>query len=110
VKRFIPSILRAVILPGVIALLLVAGASAQSPSPSLLFSFPCNAEFVCADGFFPTSLIESPDGNFYGTAVGGGVGRNAQGTVFKMTPSGDVSVIFSFAEEPSGLLPYGSSP
>ena len=55
---------------------------------------------MCADGFFPVSLIESPDGNFYGTAVGGGVGMNAQGTVFKMTPSGQVSVIYSFAEEP----------
>ena len=56
------------------------------------------------------SLIESPDGNFYGTAVGGGVGLNAQGTVFKMTPSGEVSVIYSFAEEQNGFLPYGSAP
>jgi uncharacterized repeat protein (TIGR03803 family) len=98
------------ILPGVIILLLIAGASAQSPSPSLLFSFPCNASGICRDGFFPASLIESPDGNFYGTAVGGGIGLNAQGTVFKMTPSGRVSVIYSFAEEPNGVLPYGSSP
>jgi uncharacterized repeat protein (TIGR03803 family) len=75
-----------------------------------LFSFPCNQDFVCSDGFFPVSLIESPDGNFYGTAVGGGVGMNAQGTVFKMTPSGQVSVIYSFAEEPNGLLPDGSAP
>jgi uncharacterized repeat protein (TIGR03803 family) len=65
---------------------------------------------MCSKGFFLTSLVESPDGNFYGTAAGGGVGLNAQGTVFKMTPSGKVSVIYSFAEEPSGLLPYGSSP
>lgn len=98
------------ILPGVIALLLIASVSAQSPSPSLLFSFPCNQKFVCADGYFPVSLIESPDGNFYGTAVGGGKGLNAQGTVFKMTPSGRVSVIYSFAEEPNGVLPYGSAP
>ena len=104
------TILPAAILPGVIALLLIAGASAQTLSPSLLFTFPCNSSLVCPDGFFPTSLIESPDGNFYGTAVGGGVGLNAQGTVFKMTQGGKVSVIYSFAEETSGLLPYGSSP
>jgi uncharacterized repeat protein (TIGR03803 family) len=110
VKRFGLTLLTAVILPGVIALLLIAGASAQSPSPTLLFSFPCNQNFVCPDGFFPTSLIESPDGNFYGTAAGGGVGMNAQGTVFKLTPGGEVTVIYSFAEEPSGLLPYGSAP
>jgi uncharacterized repeat protein (TIGR03803 family) len=109
-KRFGLTILPDAILPGVIALLLVAGASAQSSSPSLLFSFPCTAKGVCPEGFFPVSLIESPDGNFYGTAVGGGAGLNAQGTVFKMTPSGQVSVIYSFAEQPSGLLPYGSAP
>lgn len=104
------SILAKVILSGVVALLLSTGASAQSPAPSLLFSFPCNTSGMCPDGFFPVSLIESPDGNFYGTAVGGGVGLNAQGTVFKMTPSGQVSVIYSFAEESNGLLPYGSAP
>ena len=106
-KRFGLTILSVVILCGVS---LIAGASAQSPAPSLLFSFPCNAGGVCPDGFFPVSLVESPDGNFYGTAVGGGVGLNAQGTVFKMTPSGHVSVIYSFAEEPDGVLPEGSAP
>jgi uncharacterized repeat protein (TIGR03803 family) len=120
VKRCDPSTLPAVILARiilsrtiqsfVIALLLIASASAQSLSPTLLFTFPCNKKFVCPDGFFPVSLIESPDGNFYGTAVGGGTGLNAQGTVFKMTPSGKVSVIYSFFEQPSGLLPYGSAP
>ena len=109
-KRFGLITLPCGIISGVVALLLVASASAQAPSPSLLFSFPCNQDFVCADGYFPTSLIESPDGNFYGTAAGGGVGMNAQGTVFKMTPSGQVSVIYSFAEEPNGFLPYGSAP
>jgi uncharacterized repeat protein (TIGR03803 family) len=109
-KRFRGTRVSAVILSCVITWLRIASASAQSPSPTLLFSFPCNQSFACPDGFFPVSLIESPDGNFYGTAVGGGRGLNAQGTVFKMTPSGQLSVIYSFAEEPSGLLPYGSAP
>jgi uncharacterized repeat protein (TIGR03803 family) len=107
VKRSGLTIFFDVILSGV---LLIASASAQSLTPSLLFSFPCNASGVCPDGFFPVSLVESPDGNFYGTAVGGGVGLNAQGTVFRMTPSGQVSVIYSFAEEPNGVLPEGSAP
>jgi uncharacterized repeat protein (TIGR03803 family) len=110
VRRFGLPVLPDAILLGVIALLLIASAAAQSPSPSLLFSFPCNTSGTCPDGFFPVSLVESPDGNFYGTAVGGGVGMNAQGTVFKMTPTGHVSVIYSFAEEPNGLLPNGSAP
>ena len=109
-KRFGLTTLLQLILSCVTAIFLIAGASAQSPTPSLLFSFPCNATGQCPDGFFPVSLIESPDGNFYGTAAGGGVGMNAQGTVFKMTPSGHVSVIYSFSEEPNGLLPYGSAP
>ena len=90
-KRFGLAPLPAVMLSGVVALFLIGRASAQSPSPSLLFSFPCNTSGMCPKGFFPVSLIESPDGNFYGTAVGGGVGLNAQGTVFKLTPSGHVS-------------------
>jgi hypothetical protein len=92
-KRFRVTRVSAVILSRVITLLLIASASAQSPSPTLLFSFPCSQSFACPDGFFPVSLIESPDGNFYGTAVGGRLRLNAQGTVFKMTPIGQVSVI-----------------
>jgi uncharacterized repeat protein (TIGR03803 family) len=88
------------ILLGVIVLSLVTIASAQSPSPRLLFSFPCNANAICSDGYFPFSLIEGADGNFYGAAASGGTGLNAQGTVFKITPSGQLSVIYSFAERP----------
>ncbi|HYA25358.1 MAG TPA: choice-of-anchor tandem repeat GloVer-containing protein [Terriglobales bacterium] len=94
-------------------LIAAIGASAQSATPtfSLLFSFPCDSNFVCPDGYFPVSLVEGIDGNFYGTAVGGGVGMNAQGTVFQFTPgSGQVTVLFSFAEQPDGSLPLGSSP
>jgi hypothetical protein len=55
---------------------------------------------------YASSLAILPDA----VSFRGGVGLNAQGTVFKMTPSGNVSVIYTFAEEPSGLLPYGSTP
>lgn len=90
----------------------MTAATAQTPAPTLnlLFSFPCNATGVCQDGYFPISLIESADGNFYGAAVGGGTGMNAQGTVFKITPAGQLSVIYSFAENPDGSLPNGSAP
>jgi len=83
---------------------------ATAQSPSLLFSFPCNGSAVCPDGYFPIALFESVDGNFYGAATGGGTGLNAQGTVFKITPSGQLSVIYSFAEQPNGSLPYGAAP
>jgi uncharacterized repeat protein (TIGR03803 family) len=95
-----------------VVLALLTGAIAQTSVPTInaLFSFPCDSNFVCPDGWFPSSLIESPDGNFYGAASEGGVGKNAQGTVFKMTPNGQISVIYSFAELPDGSLPFGASP
>jgi len=96
----------------VVALSLAVAASAQTASPVItpLFIFPCNASFVCSDGYFPISLIEGSDGNFYGAAVGGGAGLNAQGTIFKITPTGQISVIYSFAESSNGSLPNGSAP
>jgi uncharacterized repeat protein (TIGR03803 family) len=95
-----------------IAISLVTAVCAQSSKANLsvLFSFPCDQSGSCPDGYFPVSLIEGIDGNFYGVAVGGGVGMNAQGTIYKITPSGLVSVIYSFAERPDGSLPFGASP
>lgn len=87
-----------------------AFAQAASPTLSRVFAFPCNASFTCPDGYFPLELIEGSDGNFYGSAAGGGVGMNAQGTVFKISPAGEMSVIYSFAENPDGSLPNGSAP
>jgi uncharacterized repeat protein (TIGR03803 family) len=77
--------------------------------PRLVFAFPCSG-FTCSDGYFPVELIEASDGNFYGSAAGGGEGMNAQGTIFQITPAGEISVIYSFAEEPDGSLPNGSAP
>jgi len=47
------------------------------------------------DGGNPTSLTEASDGNFYGrTSVGGGSGNG--GTLFRMTPRGDLTTLHSF--------------
>ena len=49
----------------------------------------------CADGQDPEGgLIQASDGNFYGTTAGGG--QNSQGTVFKITPGGDLTTLYSF--------------
>ena len=50
-------------------------------------------------------LIQASDGNFYGTSTGGGT-QHGNGTVFKMTPSGTITTLHSFACT-DGCAPYG---
>jgi uncharacterized repeat protein (TIGR03803 family) len=60
-----------------------------------------------SDGASPEgNLIQASDGNFYGVTAGGGVHGN--GTVFKITPSGTETVIYSFGPSPDGANPYGT--
>lgn len=53
-------------------------------------------------GFGP--LIQGTDGNFYGTTLSGGASSacdNGCGTVFRMTPSGQLTTVYSFCAEAS---------
>jgi uncharacterized repeat protein (TIGR03803 family) len=57
-----------------------------------------------ADGGSPQAgLIQANDGNFYGTTVGGGA--HGFGTVFKITPGGTLTTLYSFAGGPTGKDP-----
>jgi uncharacterized repeat protein (TIGR03803 family) len=75
----------------------------------------------CADGGFPTWLVQGTDGSFYGTTSFGGDGAECIGgpkdekfcgTVFKLTPTGKLTTLHSFCSEtnctdgaqPSSLL------
>jgi uncharacterized repeat protein (TIGR03803 family) len=52
------------------------------------------------------SLVQGFDGNFYGTASGGGA--NSGGTVFEVTPGGTLSTVYSFCAQANcadGRLP-----
>ncbi|HEX5183375.1 MAG TPA: choice-of-anchor tandem repeat GloVer-containing protein [Allosphingosinicella sp.] len=50
-----------------------------------------------SDGNGPWSLIQGKDGNFYGTTSSGGAFCDSLcGTVFRLTPSGDETVLYSF--------------
>jgi len=71
------------------------------PNFTLLYSFAGGS-----DGVNPLAvLIQGSDGNFYGTTISGGA--NNQGTVFKITPSGTETVLYSFAGGVSdGAQPY----
>jgi uncharacterized repeat protein (TIGR03803 family) len=57
----------------------------------------------CADGEFPHTLVRGTDGNFYGTTYAGGTNDNCTvegsigcGTVFKITPQGTLTTLYSF--------------
>jgi len=57
-------------------------------------------ETTCLDGEGPRAgLVQGTDGNFYGTTPGGGAGIYAEGTVFKITPKGTLTTLYSFCAE-----------
>jgi uncharacterized repeat protein (TIGR03803 family) len=55
----------------------------------------------CIDGWSPQAgLVQGTDGNFYGTtALGGDSYAASGGTIFKMTPAGDLATVYSFCSE-----------
>jgi len=62
--------------------------------------------FSGGDGKYPrTPLVQGTDGNFYGTASEGGKGAGNSGTVFRITPTGALKVLYNF-DKTHGQQPY----
>jgi uncharacterized repeat protein (TIGR03803 family) len=89
-----------------------------TPGGALTTLYSFCSESACADGDFPqTALVQASDGNFYGTTAGGGTGGPCLigfgpgcGTVFKITPSGTLTTLYSFCSESDcadGQFPHG---
>jgi uncharacterized repeat protein (TIGR03803 family) len=62
----------------------------------------------CADGSEATNLIQATDGNFYGTTMQGGNApacnyTDGCGTIFKITPAGKLSTLYSFCNQINSL-------
>ncbi len=67
---------------------------------TVLYSFGTNDN----DGTRPeTGLVQGTDGNFYGTTLEGGA--HSLGTVYKVTPEGTETVLYSFSGNPDGEIP-----
>lgn len=76
---------------------------------TVLYSFCSLSD--CADGAGPVgALIQGPDGNFYGTTSAGGIQSdycmNGCGTIFRMTPSGQLTTMYILTL-PDSAVPYG---
>jgi uncharacterized protein (TIGR03437 family) len=63
---------------------------------TVLYAF-CS-QVSCTDGVQPTGLIQAADGDFYGTTMASGT--NGGGTVFKLTPAGQMTTLYSFCSQP----------
>ncbi len=66
-----------------------------TPTGTLTTLYSFCTQSGCADGDNPAAgLVQGTDGNFYGTTTGGGA--NNGGTVFKITPTGTLTTLYSF--------------
>src|SRR5271166_4710994 len=68
-------------------------------------TFTTLVSFNGANGAAPSgsSLVQGVDGNLYGTTSGGGANKN--GTVFKITPGGTLTTLYSFTGATDGSAP-----
>lgn len=81
-----------------------------SPTLTPIYSF-CSVvqNNICTDGAVPYSgMVADEQGNLYGTTEFGGT--YGQGTIFKLTPGGIETVLYSFCKQPQcadGEMPTG---
>jgi uncharacterized repeat protein (TIGR03803 family) len=88
----------------------ISAALGSETSPTVTLTVTAQVESVLysfgsgSDGQIPIAgLIQGADGNFYGTTLGGGA--NGNGTVFKITPAGVETVLWSFSGGSDGQNP-----
>ena len=91
-----------------------AVASAATPTIQQRFSFPCPPQQFanCPEGYAPNVLIQASDGNFYGAAqlATEGTSNPQGGTLFKITPSGQFTLLFTFSPDKNGNYLNGDNP
>ena len=71
---------------------------------TLLHSFPVNSG-IQFQGRASAGLLRASDGNLYGVTVSGGTSN--EGVVYRLTPDGDQSIVYSFSGSPDGTNPIG---
>jgi uncharacterized repeat protein (TIGR03803 family) len=85
--------------------LIVLGIVAASATAAYAQTLTTLASFDGTNGNEPdAAVVQGVDGNFYGTTVFGGA--LGYGSVFKMTPAGTVTTLYSFTDADDGRYPY----
>jgi uncharacterized repeat protein (TIGR03803 family) len=81
-----------------------------TPAGTLTTIYNFCSQVNCTDGSYPQAgLTLGADGNFYGVVGAGGV--NGGGTIFKITPAGTFTVVYSFCSSTAvGGCPDGAAP
>jgi uncharacterized repeat protein (TIGR03803 family) len=71
-----------------------------TPSGSLTTLYSFCAQSGCADGETPMAgLIQAANGDLYGTTAEGGANGPYDGTIFKITPGGTLTTLYSFCSQ-----------
>jgi hypothetical protein len=110
----------AVAILALLALVPGAGAhavrAATTPSISQLAALACTSggQEPCANDAQPMALLQGADGNFYGatatSVLDDSSGNPMGGTIVKVTPSGQLPRLFTFAPGPQHTFPDGNVP
>jgi len=86
-----------------------------SPAGKLKTLYNFCSQHGCVDGAGPVAnMVQAANGDFYGTTYAGGTSSacgnyTGCGTVFKVTPTGELTTLYSFCSQPScadGGQPY----
>lgn len=93
----IPRSIRQLIFPFLLTLSFITNAHAITGTESAIYTF---------SGSQPSPLIQASDGNFYGTSSTGG--STSLGYVFRLTPSGTMTVLYNFTGNTDGGTPMAS--
>jgi uncharacterized repeat protein (TIGR03803 family) len=79
----------------------------MTPGGTLTTVYAFCSQTNCTDGLYPeTGVVQGGDGNFYGVTYQGGTNIGF-GTIFKLTPSGTLTTLYSFSNNTDGGYPSG---